>query len=98
GIWKTTALGVASLVAIVVVMSAAFFIRLMTGPVSLDFMRDNIQSRINSNIGGLRVRLEGVQIERDAKTGMPHFRLRNVELADPQGEVIARAPKAAIGV
>lgn len=84
--------------AIVVVVSAAVFIKLMTGPVSLDFMRDRIQTRINSNIGGLRVRLEGVQIERDAKTGMPHFRLRNVELTDPQGEVIARAPKAAIGV
>ncbi len=79
-------------------MGVVFFIRLMTGPVSLDFMRDYIQSRVNSNLGGLRVRLEGVQIERDAGTGMPHFRLRNVELAGPQGEVIARAPKAAIGV
>ena len=76
--WKTTALVLASLVAITVVVSAAFFIRLMTGPVSLDFMRDRIQTKINSNLGGLRVRLEGVQIERDADTGMPHFRLRNV--------------------
>src|SRR5262245_37335200 len=70
----------------------------MVGPVSLDFMRGRIQSKINSNLGGLRVTLEGVIVERDAKTGMPHFRLRNVELNDPQGEVIARAPKAAIGV
>ncbi len=84
--------------AIVVVVSVAFFIRLMSGPVSLDFMRDSIQARINSNLGGLRVTLEGVQIERDTSTGMPHFRLRNVELSGPQGEVIARAPKAAIGV
>lgn len=96
--WKTTALVLLGLVAIVVVAGGALFIRLMTGPVSLDFMRDHIQTQINSNLGGLRVRLEGVLIERDAKTGMPHFRLRNVELTTPQGEVIARAPKAAIGV
>ena len=96
--WKWTALVLLSLTALVVVAGGVFFVRLMTGPVSLDFMRDRIQSGINSNLGGLRVRLEGVLIERDAKTGMPHFRLRNVELTDPQGEVIARAPKAAIGV
>ncbi|MGE0005917.1 MAG: DUF3971 domain-containing protein [Parvibaculaceae bacterium] len=87
-----------SLTAIVVVAGGVLFVRLMTGPVSLDFMRDRIQSQINSNLGGLRVRLDGVIVERDADTGMPHFRLRNVELTDPQGEVIARAPKAAIGV
>lgn len=97
-IWKTTALVLAGLVAIVVVATGAFFLRLMTGPVSLDFVRDRIQTQINSNLGGLRVRLDGVLIERDARTGMPHFRLRNVELTGPQGEVIARAPKAAIGV
>ena len=30
--------------AIVVVVGGAFFIRLMNGPVSLDFMRDRIQA------------------------------------------------------
>lgn len=85
--------------AIVVVVGAVFFVRLMSGPVSLDFMRDRIQAQINSNLaGGLKVHLEGVMIERDPANGMPHFRLRNVELADAQGQVIARAPKAAIGV
>jgi hypothetical protein len=96
--WKTAALVLLSLTAIVIVTGSVFFVRLMMGPVSLDFMRDRIQSEINSNLGGLRVTLEGVLVERDPKTGMPHFRLRNVELTDPQGEVIARAPKAAIGV
>lgn len=86
-------------VAIAVVAGAVFFALLMNGPVSLDFMRDRIQAEINDNLGGgLKVSLEGVMIERDAHTGMPHFRLRNVELVDPQGAVIARAPKAAIGV
>src|SRR6185295_981568 len=96
-ILKATALVCGALVAIMVVVGAAFFVRLMTGPVSLDFMRESIQAQINSNLGGMRVKLGGVVIERDS-TGMPHFRLRNVELTDPQGEVIARAPKAAIGV
>lgn len=96
--WKTAALVLLSLTAIIIVAGGAFFIRLMTGPVSLDFMRERIQSEINSNLGGLRVRIGGVLVERDAETGAPHFRLRNVELTDPQGEIIARAPKAAIGV
>jgi hypothetical protein len=96
--WKTAALVLLSLTAIVIVAGGAFFIRLMIGPVSLDFMRERIQSEINANLGGLRVRLGGVLVERDAETGMPHFRLRNVELTDPQGAIIARAPKAAIGV
>jgi hypothetical protein len=96
--WKTTALVLLSLTAVIIIAGGVFFIRLLTGPVSLDFMRERIQSEINSNLGGLRVRLEGVLVERDAKTGMPHFRLRNVELTDTLGEVIARAPKAAIGV
>lgn len=85
--------------AIVAVAGGVVFVQLMSGPVSLDFMRDRIRAQINSNLGGgLKVNLEGVMIERDANTGMPHFRLRDVELTDAQGEVIARAPKAAIGV
>lgn len=95
---KTAALVLLSLTAIILVAGGVLFVQLMTGPVSLDFMRERIQSEINSNLGGLRVRLGGVQVERDAQTGMPHFRLRNVELTDPQGEILARAPKAAIGV
>jgi hypothetical protein len=95
---KRAALSLAAFLAIIVTAGAALYWRLSEGPVSLDFMRERIQARINQNLGGLQVRLAGVIIERDARTGMPHFRLRNIELLDPDGQTIARAPKAAVGV
>ncbi|CAN5136541.1 DUF3971 domain-containing protein [soil metagenome] len=79
-------------------VGAAVFWRLTQGPISLNFVRENIQAEINASLGGMSVKLGGVVIERDAKTGVPHLRLRNVELADQSGEIIARAPRAAVAI
>ena len=94
---KTAALSILALVTLAMVVSAAVVWRVSQGPLALNFMRDRIQREINANLGGMTVRLEGVILERDASSGMPHFRLRNVELFDPNGEIIARSPRAAIG-
>jgi hypothetical protein len=95
---KRAAVSLGALLAIIATAGALFFWRLSQGPLSLDFMRDRIEARINQNLGGMKVRLAGVIIERDTQTGMPHFRLRDVELLDPTAQTIARAPKAAVGV
>ncbi|MFL5258769.1 MAG: hypothetical protein ACJ8AS_03380, partial [Hyphomicrobiales bacterium] len=90
-----------SLLAVVTLSAVAvalLFWRLSQGPVSLDFMRERIQAEINKSLGGMSARLGGVIIERDSVTGIPHFRLRNLELLDAQGRTIARTPKAAVGV
>ena len=94
---KTAALSILALVTIAMIASAAIIWRVSQGPLALNFMRDRIQREINANLGGMTVRLAGVILERDSSSGMPHFRLRNVELFDPSGEIIARAPRAAIG-
>lgn len=80
------------------VIAAAFYVRLAQGPVSLNFMTDTLQSQINKNLSGLAVSIDGAVIERSADTGVPHFRLRNITLRDDKGNLIARAPRAAIGV
>ena len=95
---KTIGLSLIGIAGVILVVGAAAFWRLTQGPISLNFIRDRIQTEINASLGGMAVKLGGVVIERDRETGIPHFRLRNVELADQSGEIIARAPRAAVAV
>ncbi|MBL8906108.1 MAG: hypothetical protein JNM20_05470, partial [Rhizobiales bacterium] len=95
---KIAVVSLLSLVMVVAVVLGAFFWRLSDGPVSISFLNDRIRSQINKSLDGLEVRLADAVIERDHKTGMPHVRLRNVEVVDASGAVIARAPRAAIGL
>ncbi len=76
---------------------AVFYVRLWQGPVPLNFMTGTIQAQINNNLSGMSVAIDGALIER-SPGGIPHFRLRNITLRDVYGNMIARAPKAAIGV
>lgn len=73
-------------------------VRLSQGPVSLDFMRSAIESRINANLPNMNVTIGGVVVERNGDLGVPHVRLRNVEMTDKKGNLVARAPRAAIGI
>ena len=78
--------------------AAAFYMRLSQGPVSLDFMTDTVQSRINANLSGMAIEIGGVVIERPPGDEFPRLRLRDLVLRDSGGNVIARAPRAAIGI
>jgi Protein of unknown function/AsmA-like C-terminal region len=95
---KRAAVSLVAVFTIVLTLGIALTWRLSQGPLSVDFMRDRIQAKINRSLGGMSVRLAGVIIEHDARTGIPHFRLRDLELIGPDGQTIARAPKAAFGV
>ena len=95
---KIAAFSLLSLLAIIVIVFGAFLWRLSLGPVSIGFLSDQIRDQINHNLGGLEVRLSDAVIERDRRTGMPHVRLRDVEVLDSSGVLIARAPRAAIGL
>lgn len=72
--------------------------RLAQGPVPLDFMRAAAESRINANLPSMTVKLGGVVAERSEETGIPQVRLLDVELRDKHGNLVAKAPRAAIGV
>jgi len=82
----------------VAALVGAFYLRLSQGPVSLNFMTDTIRTQINRSLSGMTVDLDGAVIEREAGSGIPHFRLRNVTLKDSKGNLLARAPRAAIGI
>ncbi len=87
-----------ALIGTLVLLAVVFMVRLSQGPVALTFLTGPIQSAINSNLGDYRVELAGAIIERDQLSGQPRLRLRNLVLKNTQGEVIAQAPRAAIGI
>ena len=95
---KITAYSVMSVLAVVLVLCVAFYVRLSNGPVSLNFMTETFQEQINKNLTGLSVKIDGALIERAANSGVPHFRLSNIELRDGSGNLVARAPRAAVGI
>ena len=94
---KITGYGVLTVLTVLLLAAAAVYVRLSAGPVSLDFLRAAVENRINANLPGMTVSVGGVVVE---KTGgnVPHVRLRNIELKDKQGNLVARAPRAAVGV
>ncbi len=61
-------------------------------------MTETVQSRINSGLRGMTMSVGGVVIERPPGDELPRFRLRDLVLRDDNGAVIARAPRAAVGV
>lgn len=79
-------------------LGVAVFVRLSQGPVTLDFMRATVENRINANLPNMTVSIGGVVIERSGELGVPHVRLRNVDMKDKAGNLVARAPRAAIGI
>ena len=93
---KITVLALLSVTAVLVIVGAAFFWRLSQGPVSLDFMRQRIETQINKSLGGMTVQLGGAIFELDSKTHVPHFRLRDMVLLDQSGSLIAKSKRAAI--
>lgn len=95
---RVTAFSLMSVLGVLLIAVAAFYLRLSYGPVSLNFMTETLQQQINRNLSGMSVTIGGAVIERAPGSGVPHFRLRNIELKDTDGNLIARAPRAAIGI
>ncbi len=95
---RITGYSVVAAVAVLLIAAAAVYIRLAQGPVSLDFMRATVEQRINANLPYMTVSVGGVVVERSGENGVPHVRLRNIELKDKAGNLVARAPRAAVGV
>lgn len=93
---KVSTYSLMSVLAVLLIAAVAAYVRLSHGPVALDFMKETIESQINRNLSGMSMTIGGVVIERSG-TALPQFRLRNLELKDQNGSLIARAPRAAIG-
>ncbi|HYA07437.1 MAG TPA: DUF3971 domain-containing protein [Xanthobacteraceae bacterium] len=92
--------GIASgvVVALVVLGCAGLWWRLSSGPIQLDAFSPWLVSAIEENFGSReRVEVGGTQIERTASGGAA-VRVRDIVVRDPDGTVVASAPKAEIRV
>ncbi len=81
-----------------VALAASFMWRLSQGPLALTFLTPTVQNTINASLTGMQVKIGDVIVERDQDTGRPRIRLRDIRLKDPDGNMIARAPRAAVEV
>ena len=86
---------IAMLIALVV---CGTYWRLTQGPISLAFVKEPFENLLNSRIGDTRIQIRDAVLERNDDTGAVNFRLRGLQVANRQGEVIARAPRAAVGL
>ena len=69
-----------------------------SGPIDLDLATPWLIAAIEENFGGYhQVEVGGTQIERDAN-GRTALRIRDIVVRDPDGTIVASAPKAEVGV
>src|SRR6185312_595478 len=72
--------------------------RLSSGPIELDIATPWLKAAIEENFGGNHtVFVGGTQLERDEK-GRTSLRLRDIVVRDPDGAIVASAPKAEVGL
>ncbi len=95
-IGKTTVLVLLSVIALVVIVGAAFYWRLSQGPVSLNFLGNRIETAINRQIPGFQVSLGGAILELDKVSSVPRIRFRDLVLRDQDNNIIATAARAAV--
>ena len=72
--------------------------RLARGPVSLAGLVPTIEEAINRELAGVRVKIDDAILQRAPDGPGVLFRLRNIKLVDENGEILAQAPLAAIGM
>ncbi len=71
------------------------YVRLRHGPVSLTFLVVPIERGINAELDGNSVKIDDAVVSL-SETGGVEFRLRNLRLSEPDGDVVASAPLAAV--
>src|ERR1700722_2324770 len=72
--------------------------RLSSGPIDLDLASPWLVAAMEENFGGYhQVKVGGTQLERDAN-GRTALRMRDIVVRDPDGTIVASAPKAEVGV
>ena len=77
---------------------AALWWRLSSGPIELDVATPWLRAAIKENFGaGHTVEIGGTQLERNAH-GRPSLRIRDIVVRDADGNVVASAPKAEVGI
>jgi hypothetical protein len=73
------------------------YLRLIYGPISLNFLADPIARAIAEELAGARVQIEGVALSLNAR-GLVQFELKSVRLSDEGGETLVAAPSMAVSL
>jgi hypothetical protein len=72
--------------------------RLASGPIDLDLATPWLTAAIEENFGSYhQVKVGGTQLERD-QNGRTALRMRDIVVRDPDGTIVATAPKAEVGL
>jgi hypothetical protein len=72
--------------------------RLASGPIDLDLATPWLTAAIEDNFGSYhQIRVGGTQLERD-ENGRTALRMRDIVVRDPDGTIVASAPKAEVGL
>ncbi len=100
--WKVAlrrlAIGCAAVAIVVAAGVGALWWRLSSGPITLDVATPWLTAAIERNLGEQhRITVGGTVLERDAK-GRTALRLRDIVVRSPDGEILASAPRAEIGI
>ena len=95
---RISAYSFVSVLAVLLVLAVAAYVRLAQGPVSLDFLRGTVESKINQALPSMAVSIGGLVMERTGSAGVPHVRLTELRLNDKQGNYLASAPRASLGI
>ncbi len=85
----------ASVIFAVVVVVGLFYVRLMHGPIALNFLAHTFEHGMAEEFAGTGVRIETVAL-RLSDSGLLQFELGNVRVTDASGEPLIMAPSAAI--
>jgi len=95
---RKCSLGAASVVGVLGLGVLGLWWRLSSGPIDLDLASPWLIAAIEENFGGFhQVKVGGTQLERDAN-GRTALRMRDIVVRDPDGTIVASAPKAEIGL
>ncbi len=81
----------------VVVGLGLLYLRLLYGPMALDFLAPPIERAIAEELDGPRVRVEGVALGLNDR-GLFQFELKDVRISDAGGEVLVAAPTVAVSL
>src|SRR5206468_2736797 len=88
----------ASAAGVIAIGIIALWWRLGNGPISFDIATPWLTAAIEENFGAShQVEVGGAQIERDAN-GRTAVRIRDIVVRDPDGTIVASAPKAEVGL
>ena len=95
---RRVGIGSGVLAGVLLVAALGLWWRLASGPIQLDIFTPWLASAIEENFGSReRVEVGGTQIER-TENGGAAVRIRDIVVRDPDGAVVARAPKAEVRV